>query len=399
MSGKSELATVFGLSTEGYSIASTLIKSGVETIIVDENLQMGMKLTSEVITAYNEVKNLLEGEALVGLIPMQSAINKADYIIFTPKIRKTDQESKNEINTRFRDIAKNVSKDTIIFFCLPVGFNENKINISELENMSGFKEGEEIEYIYTPLQPRTKNALSFGPANIGDKAQKFLKKTGIKLPKPTIFETAEILYFRNILTKYISTTLDLELFKKTPIREDRVNVMKIIGNKESIYLDKITENLFDLKIILGTLDTGDPSLYITTGILRSIEVYVKYIVDEIRNVMKEKSLKASKTKVTLAWSIDKYEMRGERLATLNNVIERLHDYIGDVNVLSQGEHNTQTGRGFSMGMPDLNKTDIVVICSEIDEKFASKTFNIDDKDSETIVLKADLLVDNFRRTE
>ncbi|MFC1754958.1 hypothetical protein ACFL96_16465, partial [Thermoproteota archaeon] len=179
-------------------------------------------------------------------------------------------------------------------------------------------------------------------------------------------------------------------------REDRVKVMDIIGNKESEYLDIITENLFDLKIILGTLDTGDPSLYITTGVLRSIDGYVKYIIDEIRNVMKKKLLKASKTKVTLAWSLDKYEMRGERLATLNNLVERLHDYIGDVNILSQGEYNTQAGRGFTMAMPDMNKTDIVVICSEADEKFASKIFNIEDKESETIVLKADLLVDNFR---
>lgn len=396
MSGKSELATVVGLSTEGYSIASALIKSGIETIVVDENLQMGMNLTLEVVSAYNDVKKLLEGEALVGLTPMQAAINKADYIFFTPKIRKTDQESKNEISTRFRDVAKNVSKDTIIFFCLPVGFNENRTNISELENISGLKEGEEIEYVYTPLQPKTTNVLSFGPNDIGDKAQKIIKKAGIKLPKPFNFETAEILYFRNILSKYISTTLDLELFKKTPIREDRIEVMNIIGNKESEYLDKITENLFDLKIILGTLDTGDPSLYITTGVLRSIDGYIKYIIDEIRNVMKIKSLKASKTKVTIAWSLDKYEMRGERIATLNNLVERLHDYIGDVNILSQGEYNTHAGRGFTMAMPDMNKTDIVVICSEDDEKFASKIFNIEDKESETIVLKADLLVDNYR---
>lgn len=396
ISGKSELATVVGLSTEGYKIASSLIKSGIETIIVDENLQMGMILTQEIISTYKEVSNLLEGEALVSLIPMQSAINKADYIFFTPKIRKTDHEAKTEISTRFRDISKNISKNTIIIFCLPVGFTENISNIFELENISGLKEGEEIEYIYAPLQPRTTNALSLGPNKIGSNAQLLLKKADIKLPKSSNFETAEILFFRNILSKYISTTLDLELYKKTPIREDRIKVKNLIGKKESEYLDKITENLFDLKIVLGTLDNGDPSLYITTGVLRSIEGYVKYIVDEIRNIMKERSLKASKTKITLAWSIDKFEMRGERLATLNNVVDRLHDYIGDVNILSQGEYSTQTGRGFTMNMPDMNKTDIVVICSEIDLKFASNIFSFEDKESNTVILKADLLVDHIK---
>lgn len=396
MSGKSEVATVVGLSTEGYNIASSLINSGIETIIVDENLQMGMILTQEVISTYKEVSNLLEGEALVSLIPMESAINKADYILFTPKIRKTGQEAKTEISTRFRDISKNISKKTIVIFCLPVGISENISNISELENISGLKDGEDIEYIYAPLQPRAINALSLGPNKIGVKAQTFLKKTSIKLPKPSNFEIAEILYFRNILSKYMSTILDLELYKKITNRENRIKVKNMIGSKESEYLDNITKNLFDLKIVLGTLDTGDPSLYITTGVLRSIDGYVKYIVDEIRNIMKENSLKASKTKVTLAWSVDKFEMRGERLATLNNVVDRLHDYIGDVNILSQGEYNTQTGRGFTMTMPDMNKTEIVVICSEIDEKFASNIFNFEDKESHTIVLKANLLVDHIK---
>ncbi len=107
-----------------------------------------------------------------------------------------------------------------------------------------------------------------------------------------------------------------------------------MGTNESEYLDKITENLFDLKFVVGTLDTGDPLLYLTTGVLKSIDGYVKYVVDEIRNVMKQNELKASKTKVTLAWSVDKYEMRGERLAVLNSIKERLHDYIGDINILN-----------------------------------------------------------------
>lgn len=390
------LATIMGLSTEGYSLASALIQNGMETIIVDENLQMGMKLTPDIVSSYSEVSNLLEGETLVGLEPMQSSINRANYILFAPKIRKTGQEAKTEVNTRFRDVAKNISKNTIIIFCLPVGFNDNRVNISVIEKMSGLQEGEDFEYIYAPLQSRSKNVLSLGPQKIGEKTKEILKKAEIKFPKASTFEIAETLYFRNILSQYIPKALDLEVYKKIPNRDERFKMKKNLGTNEPEYLDNITESLFDLKSVVGTLDTGDPSLYLTTGVLRSIEGYVKYVVDEIRNVMKQKELKASKTKVTLAWSVDKYEMRGERLAVLSSIKERLYDYIGDVNVLNRGEYIMQAGRGFMMTVPDMNKTDIVVICSEEDQKYASKVFNLDDKESDTVVLKADLLVDQYR---
>ena len=396
LDGITGLATIVGLSTEGYSVASTLIQNGIETIIVDENLQMGMKLTPDIISSYGEVSNLLEEETLVILESMQSSINRADYILFTPKIRKTDQEAKAEVNTRFRDIVKNISKNTIIIFCLPVGFNENKVNIAVIEKMSGLKEGEDFEYIYAPLQPRSKNVLSLGPQKIGEKAKEIFKKAGINLPKASTLEISETLYFRNILSQYIPKVLNLEVYKKIPNRDERLKIKNILGTNESEYLDKITESLFDLKFVVGTLDTGDPSLYLTTGILKSIDGYVKYVVDEIRNVMKQNELKASKTKITLAWSVDKYEMRGERLAVLNRIKERLHDYIGEINILNRGEYTTQAGRGFTMTIPDMNKTDIVVICSEEDQKYVSKVFNLDDKKSETVVLKADLLVDQYR---
>ena len=390
------LATIVGLSTEGYSLASALVQNGMETIIVDENLQMGMKLTQEVVSSYNEVGNLLDGDSLVNVEPMPSSINRADYILFTPKIRKTDQEAKTEVNTRFRDIAKNISKNTIIIFCLPAGFNENRVNISVIEKMSGLQEGEDFEYVYAPLNPKSKNILSLGPQNIGKKTKEILFKANIKFPKSTALETSEALYFRKILSRYIPKALDLEIYKKIPNREERLKIKKNMGPNEPEYLDKITENLFDLKFVIGTLDTGDPSLYLTTGVLRSIEGYVKYVVDEIRNVMKENELKASKTKVTLAWSVDKYEMRGEKLGVLNSIKERLHDYIGDVNILNHGEYTTQAGRGCTMTIPDMDKTDIVVICSEEDEKYVSKVFNLNDTKSETIILKANLLVDQYR---
>ncbi len=395
LSGESELATVVGLSTEGYEIASKLIQNGVETIVVDENLQMGMKLTSEVASSHISVSDLFDGEMLVGLIPMGTAISKANFIFFTPKIRKTNQEARSEINTRFRDTIKNLSKNSTIFFCLPAGFNENRANISLIERMSGLQLHEGFEYIYLPLGPSSKTTKVMGLEKKADeKTLGILKHAGIRPPQSTTFEASETLYFRRILAKYVSIAIDLEVYKRIADSDERRIVKRISGYKE-VYLDTITENLFDLRLVLGTLDTGDPSLYLTSGILKSIDGYAKYLVDGIRQIMREKELKASKTRIIISWSIDKYEMRGDRLSVLDSIKDRLHDYIGDVNILSKGEYVTQSGLGITRIMPDINKVGIVVICSEKDKDYASKVFNLNDRDPSTLALNADLLVDQI----
>lgn len=395
MGGEHGLATVVGLSTEGYGIASTLVKNGVETIIVDENLYMGMKLTPEVVSSYVSVSSLLEEESLTGYEPMDASIARSKYVFFTPKIRRTDKEAKTEVNTRFRGTVKSISKDSIVVFCLPAGFGENRGNVSLIENVSGFRSGEDFEYVYAPLQPRSNTVQILGLEKTSRKVTEIFKRGGLKTPQPVSFDKAELIYFRHILSSYLSSALDLEVYRKVSDRSERLKMKKILGYKE-IYVDKVTELLFDLRVISGTLDTGDPSIYLASGILKSVDGYVKYLVEEVRSVIKEMILKASKTKVTLAWSVDKYEMRGDRIAMLENIVNKTHDYIGDVNILSGTGYSKLSGRG-SMGfMPDMGKVEIVVICSEQDYVSASKILKFEDKRSDVIALKADLLIDYVR---
>ncbi len=394
-SGESELATVVGLSTEGYSIAAGLVQSGVETVIVDENLQMGMRLTPEIVSTYSSVGSLLEGETLVSLEPMDSAINRAKNVFFTPKIRRRDQEAKAEMGMRFRDTAKSISKDSTIIFCLPVGFKENRGNISMIEKMSGLSPDEDFRYVYAPLKPRTKTPHVLGIEGKTDKKMfDIFKQAGIKAPQPTGYDVAELICFREVLANCLPIALDLEVFKKIEDRSERSRMKKALQYKD-IYIDQVMESLFDLRFALGTLDTGDPALYLASGVFKSVEGYAKYLVDEIRQVMREKDLKASRTKVTLVWAVDRFEMRGERLATLEGIADRLRDYIGDVNFLG-GEGNQSSSGGYTRMMTDMNKIDLVVVCSEQDYEYAVKSFNLKDKQSDTVVLKADLFIDRYR---
>jgi hypothetical protein len=103
------------------------------------------------------------------------------------------------------------------------------------------------------------------------------------------------------------------------------------------FLDDLAAYLFDLRIMTSSLETGAPLLYLATGILRGVDGYVKALVDELREILRTLELKASKTRVLAAWHADPLEMRGERLALLSSVLEKLRDYIGEVEVVQSGD--------------------------------------------------------------
>jgi hypothetical protein len=75
---------------------------------------------------------------------------------------------------------------------------------------------------------------------------------------------------------------------------------------------------------------GEPLTYLSGAALKSLDNQVRYIVDETRELLREMQLKASRTRVLVAWSIDRYEMRADRMRTAESLAERLRDYVTDV---------------------------------------------------------------------
>jgi len=116
------------------------------------------------------VKSLREDEPLLAMEPSNVAISKAKYLIFTPRIRKTGQDLKTEVNSKFKDAVVALKKDSSIINSLATGFGGNNENISLLRHITGHTAGKEISYFYFPL-----NDLNNTPDVIGS-----LKQTGEK---------------------------------------------------------------------------------------------------------------------------------------------------------------------------------------------------------------------------
>ena len=369
-----EKVVFFGLSTEGYSLASQMAINGADVQIIDESNATAILLKPETAKTYTNVISLREDEPLLGMEPSNVAISKAEYLFFTPRIRKTGQDLKTEVNSKFKDAVGELKKDSSIINCLATGFGGNNENISLLRHITGHTAGKEISYFYFPL-----NDLNNTPDVIGslkqtdEKKLLSLLKSDKKEKKFVDISSAEYLHAIYTIQKFSSLCSVLEVckFVKNDARHS-----KLFNDFKDLYLDDMITGLYDLRMLGSSFESAQTLMYLINGSVRGISRYIKRLIDTIRLTLKKNDLKASKTKIVLSWTLDTNEMRGDKIEMLNTIASKLRDYIGDV--------ETSTG---SVELFHHDKVTIVVACSDSDYKEIKENQKGDD----VFVIKANPL--------
>ena len=382
-----ESAVVYGISTEGYQIASSLVANKVPTIIIDENLQQAIEFTQAIAKNYRSAKDLLEEEPLLGIKSMEESISQAKAIFFAPKIRKFDDSVKSEIASRLNSIAKSLSKGSMLFYNLPLGYGGNSENFEIVERASGLKPDEDFTYVFAPLSSRTLTAISAGSNSLKEpkKIATVMKNAGIKSPHILSIPLSELYFIKETIMRYSPAVSELEASRAIADAEERKEFGKVLNNRD-VFLDDLADGIFDLRVVSASLETGEPSLYLASGALRAIEGYVRYLTDELKSLMKRKTLKASKTSISIAWALDRYEMRGEKMRVYDLLIERLSDYVGDV--VSPPSYEREAG---SIQLPVLfaEKTNLIISCSKAGlAELETMTKNY--RNQNIVILKANL---------
>jgi hypothetical protein len=97
LSEKGSEAVVYGFSSEGYKIASSLVNAAIPTTLIDENLGIGMDLKLEAIRTFKTARDLITSETLFGFEPSESSIKRARVVFVCPKLRKPLNETKIEL--------------------------------------------------------------------------------------------------------------------------------------------------------------------------------------------------------------------------------------------------------------------------------------------------------------
>jgi len=142
---------VYGLSTEGFEIAKRILQMQPRVIIIDENSRLGIILTPEIAKEYSNISFLTDEELLLNLEPFDSAIINAPMIFFAPRIRKINQDVKDEIIQKFRELITFLRKDSVIVVNIPLGIGGNNEIITLIEHQSGLIVGTDIHYYYNSI--------------------------------------------------------------------------------------------------------------------------------------------------------------------------------------------------------------------------------------------------------
>ena len=369
-----EKVVFFGLSTEGYSLASQMVINGADVQIIDESNATAILLKPETAKTYTNVISLREDEPLLAMEPSNVAISKAEYLFFTPRIRKTGQDLKTEVNSKFKDAVGELKKDSSIINCLATGFGGNNENISLLRHITGHTAGKEISYFYFPLNDLNNTPDVIGSLKqTGEKNILSLLKSDKKEKKFVDISSAEYLHAIYTIQKFSSLCSVLEVCKF--VKNDARHI-KLFNDFKDLYLDDMITGLYDLRMLGSSFESAQTLMYLINGSVRGISSYIKRLIDTIRLTLKKNDLKASKTKIVLSWTLDTNEMRGDKIEMLNTIASKLRDYIGDV--------ETSTG---SMELFHHDKVTIVVACSDSDYKEIKEN----QKGEDVFVIKANPL--------
>jgi len=365
---------VYGLSTEGYSIACQIALNGGDVQIIDESTPSAISIKQDIAKSYPSVQALKDDEPLLAMTSIDAAISKAQVLIFAPRIRKTGQDIKIEINSKFKDAVSNIKKGCMVIYGLGTGFGGNSENISLLEHVTGLKVDKNVSYFYYPLSNEITQKSYIGSSN--GKENEILKKllSSDKIFNFLTLSSSEYFHAIDILKQFSSQTSILEVckFAKDSATKSDLNSERL----GEIFLDDIIEGLFDLRSLSSSFEGASSLMYLINGSMKGIDGYIKRLIDETRLILKKNELKASRTKILLLWTLDQHEMKGEKIEKLQELETKLKDYIGDVESISQPTDIFQN-----------DKTTIVVVCSRHDFDYMMKH----NKDDELIILKANPL--------
>ncbi|NIM25474.1 MAG: hypothetical protein GTN35_03045 [Nitrososphaeria archaeon] len=372
---------VYGLSTEGYAIASQMAIKGADVYIIDESNPSAISLKAEIAKIYPNVSSLKEDEPLLAMEPIDVAISKAQYLFFTPRVRKTGQDIKTEIHSKFKDAVNSLKKNSGVIYTLPTGFGGNNENISLLEHVTGLEIGKQISYFYYPLENIEQQPKIIGSFNGKEDAKLAeLLSTGKKEKKFVAISSSEHFHAINVLSRFSSLCSILEVCKYA--QDDITKTDLSSDDLQEIFLDDMVTGLFDLKSLGSSFEGANTLMYLINGSVKGIDGYIKRLIDEIRATLKKNDLKASRTKIAISWTLDQHAMRGDKMEMLQNLTSRLRDYIGDVEAYEDPH----------LDIFHSDKTTIVVACSKSDFENIEKN----KKDSNLIIVKANPLCETIQ---
>ncbi len=321
-----ESVVVYGLSSEGYQIASKLAAKGYKVSLIDENLGTAMELRPEIAGDYRELRSLLADEVLMRMKSSKESTASSKVIFFAPKIRRKDDDILAEVKSKLGDASRNMSSETLFVFCLPCGISGTKEVIDKIEHSSGLVSGKGFCFAYAPLESGKPAVFGCDMTVVPHTAA--IDAAGFST-EVTSLSKAELVHAQRVVAKYSTLASAFETARRlTQSGSDSPRDYK------QVFCEDLSANTYDLSLVLESLETGDPILYLASGANKSIESYGRFLVERVREFVRVKEIKAARLKIILFSDTDILEMRGDKLRLAGDLVERLRDYFSDIDYLN-----------------------------------------------------------------
>jgi hypothetical protein len=265
---------VYGLSTEGYRIASSIAINGSKVSLIDESVRMAILLKPDIARTYPNVSSLMEDEPLLDLQPIDIAISNASYVYFAPRIRKVGPDVKSDVMTKFKDAIKALKRGASLIYMLPTGVGGNNENIALIEHMTGMTIEKDVSYYYLPMSTITTASSETLIGSVKSKHDNHISKmlydpdTRRRL-KFVDVNSAELVHVIKTLSHYSGMASILEICKKATDNNIRSELMR--STFADLYIDDVTSGLYDLRIIGSSLDGTGPLMYLVNGSIKGVD--------------------------------------------------------------------------------------------------------------------------------
>lgn len=367
------VATIYGLSTEGYSIACQIANRGMPVYVVDEATSSAIYLEPEIAMMYPDVISLREDEPLLRVQPAQTVVAKSRYLFFAPTIRRPMQDTKAEILSKFKDAVTALKKGSVVINNLPAGFGGNMETIELLEHITGFEAGSTVSYYYYPVSA-TRRPRVIGSFDERKDATLADLLADDKPPRRFVnLAASEYLYGMDIVTRFARIGSAIEVCR---LADDDDTISCLSANLKDLYVDDMANGLYDLRVIKSSVEGINAISYLMNGAVKGIDGYLKRLVTLIKSVLRRNNLKTSRTRLVLLWTLDRDSMRGEKMEIRQNLANSLRDYVGEIEMLEGAENTLQ-----------IDKTTIVIACTRHDAELVQE----DAADGNLILIKANPL--------
>ena len=358
-------SVVYGMSTEGYSIASKIANQNVEVYMIDESMGSAIELRPEFAQIYPDIAALLADEPLLNTKSASSVISESDYLFFAPCIRRTGKDARIEVNSKFQDAISEIQKGAAVICNVPTGIGGNEEFVSLIRHVTGLEAGVDISYYYYPLDGEYK------PPIIGTTGKKDTQLNKLMGKGEFIgVRASEMIHSVETLAKFATTSSAIEIFRHA--QDSKIERDTISDTEYDMFLDTMIKGRYDLQLISESQTNIKPIQYLINSSLKGLDGYIKRLVDYTRTALRDMGYMVSRTNIAIAWSVDKRSIRGDKIEALANLSNRLRDYAGYVNEYDY--RRTQQS----------HRTALVLACSKLDYDRVVEL----EKDSKITIVKA-----------